>query len=81
MAKSKMFLGHKNKTHWNVSLWINNDESLYRLALDFIAANTNRNDAARHMMLFLEQTGQAKIIGNTVLTSDVPFLKKLTASA
>lgn len=60
MAKSKMFLGHKNKTHWNVSLWINNDESLYRLAKEFIDANTNRNDAARDMMLFLEQTGQDK---------------------
>lgn len=60
MAKSKMYNGHKNKTHWNVSLWINNDESLYRLAKEFIAANANRNDAARDMMLFLEQTGQDK---------------------
>lgn len=55
-----MYNGHKNKTHWNVSLWINNDEGLYRLALDFINDNTNRNDAARHMMLFLDQTGQNK---------------------
>lgn len=60
MAKSNMFLGHKNKTHWNVSLWINNDESLYRTAKEFISYNSNRNDAARDMMLFLEQTGQDK---------------------
>lgn len=27
------FNGHKNWNHWNVSLWINNDEGLYRMAL------------------------------------------------
>lgn len=29
------FNGHKNWNHWNVALWINNDEGLYRDALDF----------------------------------------------
>lgn len=33
MAK---YQGHKNWNHWNVSLWINNDEGLYRMALNFI---------------------------------------------
>lgn len=28
--------GHKNYNHWNVSLWINNDESLYRMARQYV---------------------------------------------
>lgn len=30
MAK---YNGHKNWNHWNVALWINNDEALYRNAV------------------------------------------------
>lgn len=29
-----MYNGHKNWAHWNVALWIGNDEGLYNLALD-----------------------------------------------
>ena len=29
------FNGHKNWNHWNVSLWINNDEGLYRMAMEY----------------------------------------------
>lgn len=29
----KTFNGHKDYEHWNVSVWITNDEYLYRLAL------------------------------------------------
>jgi hypothetical protein len=28
--------GHLNWNHWNVSLWINNDEGLYRMAQNYV---------------------------------------------
>ena len=57
MAKSKMFLGHKNKTHWNVSLWINNDESLYRIAQNCIAQSKTKDIAAECMYRRLKANG------------------------
>ena len=45
-----MYNGHKNWNHWNVSLWINNDEGLYRFALDCISQARNRDEAARMML-------------------------------
>ena len=33
MAK---YNGHKNWNHWNVALWLNNDEGLYNIALHFV---------------------------------------------
>lgn len=50
MAKSKGFNGHKNWNHWNVSLWINNDEGLYRLAMNCISSTDNRDEAAAKML-------------------------------
>lgn len=40
-----MYNGHKNWNHWNVSLWINNDEGLYGLALDCIRNSKSRGEA------------------------------------
>jgi len=39
---SKRFNGHRSWNTWNVSLWIGNDEGLYRMALDCLK-RTNRN--------------------------------------
>ena len=41
------FNGHKNWNHWNVSIWINNDEGLYRLAQSCIRATDNRDQAVK----------------------------------
>jgi hypothetical protein len=37
MPATTEYNGHKNWTHWNVALWLGNDEGLYRLALDHLA--------------------------------------------
>ena len=46
MAK---YQGHKNWNHWNVSLWVNNDEGLYRMAVEL--CNTNKRSVAAARML------------------------------
>ena len=46
-----MYNGHKNWSHWNVSLWVNNDEGLYRNALLWLqASGGSRKRAARAML-------------------------------
>lgn len=49
--------GHPNWAQWNVSLWIGNDEGLYRLALDCIRRSKTKDAAAR---LFIDEVGTDK---------------------
>lgn len=51
MAK---YQGHRSWNAWNVSLWIANDERLYRFALDCIASNKTRHGAVNR---FLQMCG------------------------
>lgn len=52
--------GHKNWAHWNVSLWIGNDEGLYRLALDCIRRSKTKDEAARKMLHELTVGGRTR---------------------
>lgn len=55
MAK---YNGHKNWNHWNVSLWINNDEYLYSIARNCVRCYPKaRESAARHMLQRLKDEG------------------------
>ena len=55
MAK---FNGHKNWNHWNVSLWINNDEYLYSIAMNCVRCYRGaRESAARHTLGRLKDEG------------------------
>ncbi len=42
--------GHRSWNAWNVSLWINNDESLYETALAFRKSNKTLNGAVNAFM-------------------------------
>ncbi|WAX26400.1 hypothetical protein [Ralstonia phage p2137] len=48
------FNGHKNWNHWNVSLWINNDEGLYNMGRRALRVAKNKDTAAK--MIYEELT-------------------------
>jgi len=55
------FNGHKNWNHWNVSLWINNDEGLYHMARQYVRAyRTGKLPAAVAMLNELHDAGITK---------------------
>lgn len=51
----KNYNGHANYNAWNVSLWINNDEGLYHIALDCIEQTGTAKEAAQLFMDILHE--------------------------
>ena len=54
--QTKGYNGYKNYSQWNQSLWLNNDEGLYRMAKECIEETANRDDAVG---MFLDCLGMS----------------------
>ena len=76
MAK---YNGYKNWNHWNVSLWLNNDEGLYRLAKGKIKSikryGGTRDDAAEALRVLFSD------LGMTHTPDGAPYSKSAIRSA
>ena len=47
--------GHKNWNHWNVSLWVYNEETIYRMMCEIIARSKTLDEAAREILHHLPE--------------------------
>lgn len=53
----KRYNGHPNYNHWNVAMWISNDEGLYRSALDCVKHAKTKPEAAERFLQMLQECG------------------------
>lgn len=49
------YQGHKNRNHWNVSLWLFNDEGLYNLMREISRENKRLDDAVDALLALLPE--------------------------
>lgn len=61
--------GHKSWNAWNVSLWLTNDEPLYRMMLSYIKRSGSKDRAAAEMARDMkgEKTPDGGVYNRTVI--------------
>ena len=50
-----MYQGHKSKAAWNVALYLNNEEPLYRLMVDMVRYSKTLDKAAERLLARLPE--------------------------
>jgi hypothetical protein len=68
--KMTSYNGHRSWDHWNVSLWINNDEPLYRLALSCLKYSESLETAVESMFKALKDAGLERTLDGAEYTRD-----------
>ena len=63
-----MYNGHKNWAHWNVSLWLDNDEGLYNLKRKYMRRSMTKDEAAVRILDDLNSLGIVKTPDGAVYT-------------
>lgn len=60
--------GYRNWSQWNVSLWLNNDESLYREMRYYIRISISKDRAANLMAHSLRESGMTHTPDGAAIT-------------
>lgn len=55
VGKSKNYNGHKNWAHWNVALWLHNEEPLYRRMRSLLDCARTKDRVARDLLAELPE--------------------------